>query len=208
MKMVQIVNKEQLRKLYDIPKGRATVKVINRLEKHSKYFLKLSPFVVISSIGADGIADASPRGDTKGFVKIKDDTTIIIPDRSGNNRIDTLQNIIANPTVGLLFFIPGINLVLRINGRAYIEDDINLCSKFKIKNNIPKTCIVIKIKEIYMHCAKAIMRSSLWDSSTFLSTTDLPTISQIINDQINSDEDLKNHEEEEKRYKQQLENLG
>ena len=208
MKMVQITNEEQLRKLYDVPKGRAAVKVIKKLEKHSKNFLKLSPFVVISSIGVDGIADASPRGDTKGFIKIRDDTTIIIPDRSGNNRLDTLQNIIANPTVGLLFFIPGINIVLRINGKAYIEDDINLCNQFKIKNNIPKTCIVINIKEIYMHCAKAIMRSSLWEHSAFLSTTDFPTISQIINDQINSDEDLKDHEQEEERYKEQLENLG
>ena len=203
-----IKDEEQLRKLYEYPKGRAAIKVINELEQHSKEFLKLSPFVVISSIGADGIADASPRGDGKGFVKIKDNRTIIIPDRSGNNRLDTLQNIIANSTVGLLFFIPGINEVLRINGNGYIEDDIDLCSEFKIKNNVPKSCILINIKEIYMHCAKAIMRSSLWDPSSYLAAKDFPTISRILNDQINSNDDLKNHQQEEQRYREQIDNFG
>ena len=203
-----IKDEEQLRKLYEYPKGRAAIKVIKELEKHSKEFLKLSPFVVISSIGADGIADASPRGDGKGFVKIKDNRTIIIPDRSGNNRLDTLQNIIANPAIGLLFFIPGINEVLRINGKGYIEDDIDLCNEFKIKNNVPKSCILINIKEIYMHCAKAIMRSSLWDASTYLASKDFPTISRIINDQINSNDDLKDHQQEEQRYREQIDNFG
>jgi|TARA_B110000305_G_scaffold65008_1_gene72592 PPOX class probable FMN-dependent enzyme len=203
-----IKDEEQLRKLYEYPKGRAAIKVINELEQHSKEFLKLSPFVVISSIGADGIADASPRGDGKGFVKIKDNRTIIIPDRSGNNRLDTLQNIIANPAIGLLFFIPGINEVLRINGNGYIEDDIDLCNEFKIKNNVPKSCILINIKEIYMHCAKAIMRSSLWDASTYLASKDFPTISRIINDQINSNDDLKDHQQEEQRYREQIDNFG
>jgi PPOX class probable FMN-dependent enzyme len=203
-----IKDEEQLRKLYEYPKGRAAIKVIKELEKHSKEFLKLSPFVVISSIGADGIADASPRGDGKGFVKIKDNRTIIIPDRSGNNRLDTLQNIIANPAIGLLFFIPGINEVLRINGNGYIEDDIDLCNEFKIKNNVPKSCILINIKEIYMHCAKAIMRSSLWDASTYLASKDFPTISRIINDQINSNDDLKDHQQEEQRYREQIDNFG
>ncbi|MDA0763042.1 MAG: pyridoxamine 5'-phosphate oxidase family protein [Proteobacteria bacterium] len=203
-----IKDEEQLRKLYEYPKDRAAIKVIKELEKHSKEFLKLSPFVVISSIGADGIADASPRGDGKGFVKIKDNRTIIIPDRSGNNRLDTLQNIIANPAIGLLFFIPGINEVLRINGKGYIEDDIDLCNEFKIKNNVPKSCILINIKEIYMHCAKAIMRSSLWDASTYLASKDFPTISRIINDQINSNDDLKDHQQEEQRYREQIDNFG
>ena len=203
-----IKDEEQLRKLYEYPKGRAAIKEIKELEKQSKEFLKLSPFVVISSIGADGIADASPRGDGKGFVKIKDNRTIIIPDRSGNNRLDTLQNIIANPAIGLLFFIPGINEVLRINGNGYIEDDIDLCNEFKIKNNVPKSCILINIKEIYMHCAKAIMRSSLWDASTYLASKDFPTISRIINDQINSNDDLKDHQQEEQRYREQIDNFG
>ena len=203
-----IKDEEQLRKLYEYPKGRAAIKVIKELEKHSKEFLKLSPFVVISSIGADGIADASPRVDGKGFVKIKDNRTIIIPDRSGNNRLDTLQNIIANPAIGLLFFITGINEVLRINGNGYIEDDIDLCNEFKIKNNVPKSCILINIKEIYMHCAKAIMRSSLWDASTYLASKDFPTISRIINDQINSNDDLKDHQQEEQRYREQIDNFG
>jgi PPOX class probable FMN-dependent enzyme len=203
-----IKDEEQLRKLYEYPKGRAAIKVINELEQHSKEFLKLSPFVVISSIGADGIADASSRGDGKGFVKIKDNRTIIIPDRSGNNRLDTLQNIIANSTVGLLFFIPGINEVLRINGNGYIEDDIDLCSEFKIKNNVPKSCILINIKEIYMHCAKAVMRSSLWDPSSYLAAKDFPTISRILNDQINSNDDLKNHQQEEQKYREQIDNFG
>jgi hypothetical protein len=206
--MSVVKDREQLRDIYNYPKGRAAVKVIKKLEKHSIEFLKLSPFVVISSQGNDKIADASPRGDNRGFVKIKDDTTIIIPDRSGNNRLDTLQNIIDNPAIGLLFFIPGINDVLRINGNAYIDNDIELCENFTIKNNVPKTCIVINIKEIFMHCSKALMRSSFWDHDNFLLPKDLPTISKVINDQINASDDEKNHMEEEQRYKYQIENFG
>ena len=198
-----VSNIEQLRSIYNYSKGRAALKVINRLEKHSKNFINLSPFVVISSKGKNGHADVSPRGDSVGFVKIQDDKTIIIPDRSGNNRLDTLENIIFDPSVGTLFFIPGINTVLRINGNAFIEDSLEIRAQFEINNNIPKTCIIINIEEIFMHCAKALMRSSFWDHSKYLSQTEFPTISKIINDQLNSEDDEQNHEQEEKRYKKQ-----
>ena len=150
-----VSNLRQLRSIYNYSKGRAALKVINSLEKHSKNFINLSPFVVISSKGKNGHADVSPRGDSVGFVKIQDDKTIIIPDRSGNNRLDTLENIIFDPSVGTLFFIPGINTVLRINGNAFIEDSLEIRAQFEINNNIPKTCIIINIEEIFMHCAKA-----------------------------------------------------
>ena len=203
-----VSNIEQLRSIYNYSKGRADLKVINSLEKHSKNFINLSPFVVISSKGKNGHADVSPRGDSIGFVKIQDDKTIIIPDRSGNNRLDTLENIIFDPSVGTLFFIPGINTVLRINGNAFIEDSLEIRAQFEINNNIPKTCIIINIEEIFMHCAKALMRSSFWDHSKYLSQTDFPTISKIINDQLNSEDDEQNHEQEDKRYKKQIIEFG
>ena len=203
-----VSNLRQLRSIYNYSKGRAALKVINSLEKHSKNFINLSPFVVISSKGKNGQADVSPRGDSVGFVKIQDEKTIIIPDRSGNNRLDTLENIIFDPSVGTLFFIPGINTVLRINGNAFIEDSLEIRAQFEINNNIPKTCIIINIEEIFMHCAKALMRSSFWDHSKYLSQTDFPTISKIINDQLNSEDDEQNHEQEDKRYKKQIIEFG
>jgi PPOX class probable FMN-dependent enzyme len=203
-----VSNLKQLRSIYNYSKGRAAAKVISSLEKHSKNFINLSPFVVISSKGKNGYADVSPRGDSVGFVKIQDDKTIIIPDRSGNNRLDTLENIIFDPSVGTLFFIPGINTVLRINGNAFIEDNLEIRAQFKINNNVPKTCIIINIEEIFMHCAKALMRSSFWDHSKYLSQTEFPTISKIINDQLNSEEDEQNHEQEDKRYKKQIIEFG
>ena len=203
-----VSNLRQLRSIYNYSKGRAALKVINSLEKHSKNFINLSPFVVISSKGKNGRADVSPRGDSVGFVKIQDDKTIIIPDRSGNNRLDTLENIIFDPSVGTLFFIPGINTVLRINGNAFIEDSLEIRAQFEINNNIPKTCIIINIEEIFMHCAKALMRSSFWDHSKYLSQTEFPTISKIINDQLNSEDDEQNHEQEDKRYKKQIIEFG
>jgi len=203
-----VSNLRQLRSIYNYSKGRAALKVINSLEKHSKNFINLSPFVVISSKGKNGRADVSPRGDSVGFVKIQDDKTIIIPDRSGNNRLDTLENIIFDPSVGTLFFIPGINTVLRINGNAFIEDSLESRAQFEINNNIPKTCIIINIEEIFMHCAKALMRSSFWDHSKYLSQTEFPTISKIINDQLNSEDDEQNHEQEDKRYKKQIIEFG
>jgi len=203
-----VSNFRQLRSIYNYSKGRAALKVINSLEKHSKNFINLSPFVVISSKGKNGHADVSPRGDSVGFVKIQDDKTIIIPDRSGNNRLDTLENIIFDPSVGTLFFIPGINTVLRINGNAFIEDSLEIRAQFKINNNIPKTCIIINIEEIFMHCAKALMRSSFWDHSKYLSQTDFPIISKIINDQLNSEDDEQNHQQEDKRYKKQIIEFG
>ena len=203
-----VSNLRQLRSIYNYSKGRAASKIINSLEKHYKNFINLSPFVVISSKGKNGHADVSPRGDSVGFVKIQDDKTIIIPDRSGNNRLDTLENIIFDPSVGTLFFIPGINTVLRINGNAFIEDSLEIRAQFEINNNIPKTCIIINIEEIFMHCAKALMRSSFWDHSKYLSQTEFPTISKIINDQLNSEDDEQNHEQEDKRYKKQIIEFG
>ena len=203
-----VSNLRQLRSIYNYSKNRASLKVINSLEKHSKNFINLSPFVVISSKGKNGHADVSPRGDSVGFVNIQDDKTIIIPDRSGNNRLDTLENIIFDPSVGTLFFIPGINTVLRINGNAFIEDSLEIRAQFEINNNIPKTCIIINIEEIFMHCAKALMRSSFWDHSKYLSQTEFPTISKIINDQLNSEDDEQNHEQEDKRYKKQIIEFG
>jgi len=175
-----------LRKIYKEATGRAAVKVMPKLEKHSRRFIELSPFLVIASIGADGLADVSPRGEKPGFVAVLDDETVAIPDRPGNNRLDTFSNILTNPAVGLIFFIPGVNEVLRLNGYAEIRDDEDLRKSFEVNGRRPATVLVVSLREAYLHCAKAIMRSALWDENAKIDRALLPTMGQMINDQIGS----------------------
>ena len=202
--MARVVTVDQLREIYRQPKGRAAQKVIPQLEQHSKHIIELSPFIVISTTGEDGIADVSPRGDAPGFVKVLDDQTIAVPDRPGNNRLDTLTNILANPAVGTIFFVPGVDEVLRINGDAEIRDDAELLAQFEIKGKLPATVLVIKAREIYLHCAKAIMRSGLWKSETQVERSVLPTIGQMIVDQIGGDRPEETHAEVKREYEKVL----
>jgi len=198
--MARIETVEQLREIYKPPKGRAVEKVIHRLEKHSLRFLELSPFLVLSTLGEDGIADVSPRGEGPGFVQVLDDTTIAIPDRPGNNRIDTMRNIVANGEVGKIFFIPGVSEVLRINGDAEIRDDDDLRARFEVNGKLPATVIVIEIREIFLHCAKAIMRAALWDTETRIDRAQLPTMGQMLNDQTRANDPVESQAEMERRH--------
>lgn len=202
--MSRIETIERLREIYRQPKGRAAEKVIQRLERHTRQFIEMSPFLVISTTGEDGIADVSPRGDGPGFVKIIDDETIAIPDRPGNNRLDTLTNILSNPAVGTIFFVPGIDEVLRINGTAEIRDDIELLEQFEMRGKLPATVLVIKAREIYLHCAKAIMRSGLWKPEARVERSVLPTIGQMIADQIGGERPVESHADVERSYEKVL----
>lgn len=202
--MPRIETVEQLRDVYRQPKTRAVEKVITQFEKHSRQFIAMSPFLVISTTGKDGIADVSPRGDEAGFVKIMDDRTIAIPDRPGNNRLDTLSNILSNPSVGTIFFVPGVDEVLRINGDAEIRTDPELLTQFEMRGKLPATVLVIKVREIYLHCAKAIMRSGLWNPETRVDRSALPTIGQMIADQIGGERPIETHEEVKKQYEEVL----
>ena len=202
--MSRIESVEQLRTIYRQPKELAAKKVIPRLEAHSKRIIELSPFLVISTMGEDGIADVSPRGDAPGFVQVIDDETIAIPDRPGNNRLDTLTNILGNPSVGTIFFVPGVDEVLRINGDAKLRDDAELRERFEVRGKLPASVILVKTKEIYLHCAKAIMRAGLWDASAQVDRRSLPTIGQMIVDQVGGNRPTKSHEDVKQEYEKVL----
>ena len=181
---MQITSREQLREVYPEPKGRTVRKVIDHLEEHCRAFIALSPFLLLSTAGADGKGDVTPRGDAPGFVAVLDDNTLVIPDRPGNNRLDSLQNVIENPEVGLLFLVPGFMETLRINGTAQIRTDQELCQRFAVAGRLPPSVLVVTVREAFLHCAKSIMRSRLWDADAQVERSLMPTIGQIISDQL------------------------
>lgn len=199
-----IENEDQLRELYGWPKGRAGKKVLSNLEKHSKAFINKSPFLVLSSYDTNGQADASPRGGKVGFVHVLNDSTILIPDSKGNNRVDSLVNIVQTGKIGILFMIPGINETLRINGKASINTDESNLSKFMEEQNPPKTCIVVNIDEVFLHCAKAFMRSKLWVTETHMNREDFPSMGRMLNDQLGTNNPEESQEEMERRYSPDL----
>ncbi|MBA2291938.1 MAG: pyridoxamine 5'-phosphate oxidase family protein [Gemmatimonadales bacterium] len=175
---------ETLRYLYPLPKERALRKQLSRLDQHCKRFIELTPFVVISSAGGDGRLDASPRGGEAGFTKVLNDTTLWITDSPGNNRLDSLSNIIETGRIGLLFLIPGVDETLRVNGRARVTADPVKINAFVTGERVPKVIIEVAVEEAYLHCAKALMRSRLWADENRQERSVLPTMGQMINDQI------------------------
>lgn len=202
--MAHIQTEEQLRSLYAYPKGRPLKKQLDCLEMHSKHFLLLSPFFVISTSAPGGMQDASPRGEEPGFVQVLDDRSILIPDRPGNNRMDTFSNILENSQVGLLFLIPGVDETLRINGQAEIRDDAELLDFFNTQTKKPKSVLLVHVKEVYLHCAKALMRSNIWSNEVQITRDQLPSMSQMINDQTKSHMPLETQDEMKLRYKDTL----
>lgn len=153
---------EELEELQGKPGRLASNKVINYLDSHIQQFLARSPLVIVSTADASGNCDSSPRGDHPGFTHILDEKHLIIPERPGNRRMDSLRNILENPHIGLLFFIPGLEETLRINGEAVIVKDPELMDKLKSNGHIPPVAIVVKAEECYVHCAKALIRSKVW----------------------------------------------
>ena len=179
-----LTSRDELRTLYKSPGDGAVRKELRALDAHSKGFIAKSPFVLIGSSDGKGNADVTPKGDKPGFVAVLDDTTLAIPDRPGNNRLDTLENIVADPSVGLLFLIPGMNETLRVNGEARITADAALRDRLQAEGKLPVTAIVVTVKAAYMHCAKAFMRSDLWKPETWYDRATLPTLGQILRDQL------------------------
>jgi PPOX class probable FMN-dependent enzyme len=175
---------EQLRESYGAPSERALKKQLNRLDKHCRDFIARSPFLVIASADPSGRCDASPKGDAPGFVQVIDDTTLLIPDRLGNNRIDTLANLLSRPGIGLIFFVPGINETLRVNGRACITTDPALLEPLAVNSKVPRSAILVTAEEIYFHCGKALIRSDLWNPDKQVRRSDFPSLGRILADQI------------------------
>ncbi len=185
---------DELREILGVPTKFVIDKVFPHLDAHSRHFISLSPFLCMGTSGADGGQDVSPRGDPPGFVKVIDDRTVIIPERPGNRRADTMNNIIENPNVGLIFLLPGVEINLRVNGRARIARDSELLSGMEVRGKGPELGILVDIEEVYFHCAKAIMRSRLWDPETRIDRKDFPSHAQISRDQQDPGGDLTPHE--------------
>ena len=199
-----IDSKEKLRSAYPPAKERSLKKQLTQLDKHCLRFIGLSPFVVLSSGTLDGGFDASPRGGEPGFVRAPDARTLLIPDAPGNNRLDTLENIIANGRLGLLFLVPGVDETLRVNGSARLEDDLALIDHFKNEKRIPKLVIAVTVEDAYLHCAKALMRSRLWNAHLHVERSVLPTMGQMLNDQMGVRAPVETQEQMVERYRADL----
>ena len=178
-----VTSREELRSAFEATHDIAIRKELSLIDEHSQRFIEKSPFLLIGSQGASGTGDVSPKGDQPGFVKCLDNKTLAIPDRPGNNRLDTWENIIENPGVGLIFIIPGMNETLRVNGEARLTLDEQLCSKMQVNNRPAKAVLIVKVREVYMHCAKAFIRSKLWSHDTWAPRSDMPSLGQILKDQ-------------------------
>ena len=178
-----IADESALRALFPPVHTLAALKSLPALDVHAQAFIKRAPFLCIGTTGADGTADVSPRGDPAGFVAILDDRTIAIPDRPGNNRLDTLSNIIANPNVGLLFIIPGFDDTLRVNGQASLVTDPDLLARLSMHDRAPRLAIVVRVQEVFLHCAKAFRRSRLWDPAAVQDRASMPSLMKILLDQ-------------------------
>ncbi|MCZ7852377.1 pyridoxamine 5'-phosphate oxidase family protein [Agrobacterium salinitolerans] len=178
-----ITDEQSLRGLFEPTHALAIQKCQDRLGVHAQEFIRRSPFLCIGTQNLAGKADVSPRGDPAGFVKVLDGRTLVIPDRPGNNRLDTLSNIIANPVVGLLFIVPGFDDTLRVNGRATLSNDPELLKLMSVADRIPKLAIVVKVDEVFMHCAKAFRRSHLWDPAHLQVRSEMPSLIKIILDE-------------------------
>jgi uncharacterized protein len=178
-----VTAEHSLRAMFQAQTSLAVHKVQGSLDAHAQAFIRRSPFLCIGTQDLDGRADVSPRGDPVGFVQILDPRTLAIPDRPGNNRLDSLCNILGNPSVGLLFIIPGFDDTLRVSGRARLVTDPAILGRMSVNERIPKLAIVVTVREVFMHCAKAFRRSHLWDPAHFQDRSVLPSLSKIILDQ-------------------------
>lgn len=183
MPQTTIESKEQLREHYGPPSERGAKKQMPKLDEHAKRFIALSPFMVIASATASG-ADASPKGDPPGFVKVIDENTLLVPDRPGNNRVDTMGNIMENSRVGLLFLVPGMCETLRVNGRARVTTDPALLEPLSVKGKAPVSGVLVDVDEVYLHCGKAVLRASLWDPEKRIDRKSFPSMGRMLADQI------------------------
>ena len=163
-----------LEAIYGDPSPVSLVKEIDYISEHYRAFIEAAPFAVVATVGPEGL-DCSPRGDPPGFVRVVDSKTVMLPDRRGNNRIDSLRNIVRDPRVSLLFLIPGVNETMRINGRAVISTDPGLLADFEMAGKLPRVVVVVAVERIYYQCPKALVRSRLWSQEAQIPRSDLPS---------------------------------
>ncbi|MCB1510817.1 MAG: pyridoxamine 5'-phosphate oxidase family protein [Hyphomicrobiaceae bacterium] len=177
--MQRIETLEQLNSLYGTPVEAALVKVVDRLIPEYRAFIEAAPFVSLATVGPEGI-DCSPRGDQPGFVRIVDDRTLMLPDRRGNNRVDSLANIVRDPRVALLFLVPGSTSMVRVNGRAWLSIDAETLASFAVDGHAPRSVTVIEIAEVYFQCSRAVMRAELWNPAHHARAEGLPTAGDML----------------------------
>jgi len=193
--MTEITNESELEALYDAPVPTSILKEVDHITDDYRKFIEASPFAILATSGPEGL-DCSPRGDPIGFVRVADPKTLMIPDRRGNNRIDSLRNIVRDPRVALLFLIPGIGTTMRVNGRAKLTADPELCTTFAMEGKIPKCVIVITVERAYTQCQKAIVRSRLWEPAMHAAKSALPTVGEMMERLSNGDFDGKAYDAE------------
>lgn len=196
---------QSLEALYKAPHPLTVAKALDHIDPHGRHFISLSPFVVIGSAGQGG-QDVSPRGGGPGFVRVADDgRSLLIPDRPGNNRLDTLKNIASGDgRVGLMFMIPGVDDIYRVNGQASLLVDDDLAARFEEFGKRPKTLLQVAVKEAFLHCPKALMRADLWGDSHRVDRAALPSLSEMISDQLNLGKPTATHEEQVEGLRQSL----
>ena len=179
----EVADAQQLRALVGEVHLLAERKVLDRLDRFCRDFIALSPFLVLATANREGGVDASPRGDGPGFVEVLDERTLLIPDRRGNNRIDSFRNVLSSPGVGLVFFVPGINETLRVNGRARLTRDTALLDPTTVQEKTPKLGLLVEVDEAYFHCGKALIRSKLWAQDAQVERGSFPTLGRIVAEQ-------------------------
>ncbi|RAI36802.1 pyridoxamine 5'-phosphate oxidase family protein [Rhodoplanes serenus] len=177
--MARITTVEELEAIYGRPEAASTVKEVDRLTPHYRALIAHSPFVLLATAGPDGL-DCSPRGDRGPVVRIADDRTLLLPDRRGNNRIDSLRNIVADPRVALLFLIPGFGNTLRVNGRAHLTTEADLLASLAVDGKPPRCVVVITVETVFFQCARAVVRAALWNPDLHVDPAALPTMGQIL----------------------------
>lgn len=169
----------ELAAIYGVPLEASTVKEVNWITPHYRAYIEASPYAALATSGPEGL-DCSPRGDRPGFVRIHDEKTLMLPDRRGNNRIDSLRNIVRDPRVALLFMIPGVGNTLRVNGRAHLSVEPKLLDSFAVEEKAPRSVTVIEVQAVYFQCARALVRSELWNPARHVDPKSLPSAGQIL----------------------------
>lgn len=184
-----LTSEEELRRRYAPPLSIIERKQLARLDRHCRRFIGRAPLVMIATSAPDGSCDVSPRGDAPGFVRVLDETRLAIPDRKGNNRVDSLRNIIANPHAGLLFVVPGVDDTLRVNGRATVVADEPLLASMAVGGKQPASALIVDVEEVFLHCGRAFKRGQVWKTETFAARGELPTLAQMLAEQTDPDVD-------------------
>jgi uncharacterized protein len=205
--MSTIDSVDALRALYGQPGERAVAKEQARLDAPTRAFIACSPFLVMGTASADGRCDVSPKGDAPGFVHVLDDQHLAIPDRLGNNRLDGLRNVVENPHVGLIFFIPGREDTLRVNGRASISRDEALLERLAVNGKRPQTAVVVEVEQTFMHCARAFKRAGLWQPERWPDAASVPSMQRMIWDLLPTKPDGQTVEQYERESQERLKTL-